>query len=389
MKKFFLFGILSLVSLVTVGCMNDDDDCATSTKCVIEDYESLDAQALAERNAYITQWIKDFQAQDVAISPENIASAHGYWLNEKMQADFWLLIRDLKTQENIDDAYILTVREKSQAVGFSSDIDDLFTGIEKVIEEAKNNEVSETNTVMAFDVNDYTLNSSVVSTNYCSSGDGCLEIPFGVESVRISGKENMNDYEEFRFDIDSFGQEEEETSFFLTTSFFDDRDEKGALVVNEDEQYPATFEIKSETQEDNSFRFSGTILVDSLNGTVEEKDAQLFSFIQKEWLIDDGILALDFEFVFQKNDSENKNRSMTKSTDFLNGAKINWEGCKIVGGCHTGTVTIASDTFSDQEDDETFPERTFVIDMTSLDVTDLDGEQKKSLETHLKSEDFF
>ncbi|MHA7058315.1 YceI family protein [Aquimarina sp. M1] len=66
---------------------------------------------------------------------------------------------------------------------------------------------------------------------------------------------------------------------------------------------------------------------------------------------------------------------------------INWTGKKVTGS-HTGTLDFASGflTF----DSGTLKGGEFVVDMTSLAVTDLEaGKGKEKLEGHLNSDDFF
>ncbi|WP_341199649.1 YceI family protein [Croceibacter atlanticus] len=63
-----------------------------------------------------------------------------------------------------------------------------------------------------------------------------------------------------------------------------------------------------------------------------------------------------------------------------------WKGKKITGS-HTGTIQFSSGTL--QLEDDTIIGGEFVIDMTSINVTDLTGESKGKLEGHLKSDDFF
>lgn len=60
---------------------------------------------------------------------------------------------------------------------------------------------------------------------------------------------------------------------------------------------------------------------------------------------------------------------------------IEWKGKKPTG-THTGTIQIAEGTF--HANDSIVESGTFVIDMSSITVTDLQGDQKKNLENHLK-----
>lgn len=65
---------------------------------------------------------------------------------------------------------------------------------------------------------------------------------------------------------------------------------------------------------------------------------------------------------------------------------ITWTGEKVTGS-HEGTITLESGHL--MMEDEKIIGGEFVMDMTSINVTDLSGENKEKLEGHLKSEDFF
>lgn len=73
-------------------------------------------------------------------------------------------------------------------------------------------------------------------------------------------------------------------------------------------------------------------------------------------------------------------------------AKIVWEGAK-PAGTHTGTINISEGAL--YVNDGALTAGSFVIDMNSINVTDLEGSYKTDLETHLKgtgaegSADFF
>lgn len=60
---------------------------------------------------------------------------------------------------------------------------------------------------------------------------------------------------------------------------------------------------------------------------------------------------------------------------------IEWQGKKPTG-THTGTIQIAEGTF--HANDSIVESGTFVIDMGSITVTDLQGDEKMNLENHLK-----
>jgi polyisoprenoid-binding protein YceI len=67
-------------------------------------------------------------------------------------------------------------------------------------------------------------------------------------------------------------------------------------------------------------------------------------------------------------------------------SKITWKGYKVTGE-HEGTINIKEGNlnFADRQ----LTGGTFVIDMSSITVTDLEGSYKGKLEDHLKSDDFF
>jgi polyisoprenoid-binding protein YceI len=67
-------------------------------------------------------------------------------------------------------------------------------------------------------------------------------------------------------------------------------------------------------------------------------------------------------------------------------SKVVWKGYKVTGA-HQGTISIQSGSLNFEGDKLTGGE--FVIDMTSIIVTDLEGDYKGKLEGHLKSDDFF
>ena len=67
-------------------------------------------------------------------------------------------------------------------------------------------------------------------------------------------------------------------------------------------------------------------------------------------------------------------------------SKVVWKGYKVTGS-HEGTIDIKSG-FLDFKDGKLVGGK-FMIDMTTIAVTDLEGEYKGKLEEHLKSDDFF
>ena len=67
-------------------------------------------------------------------------------------------------------------------------------------------------------------------------------------------------------------------------------------------------------------------------------------------------------------------------------SKVVWKGYKVTGS-HEGTIGIKSGHLNFENEKLTGGEIT--IDMSSIAVTDLEGEYKGKLEGHLKSDDFF
>lgn len=91
-----------------------------------------------------------------------------------------------------------------------------------------------------------------------------------------------------------------------------------------------------------------------------------------------AIVAL-FTFSFTTRDGEKKEIKTNES-------KVVWKGYKVTGS-HEGTIAIESGFLTFNADK--LVGGNFVIDMTSITVTDLEGEYKGNLEGHLKSDDFF
>ncbi|UJH91134.1 YceI family protein [Antarcticibacterium sp. 1MA-6-2] len=67
-------------------------------------------------------------------------------------------------------------------------------------------------------------------------------------------------------------------------------------------------------------------------------------------------------------------------------SQVTWTGKKVTGS-HTGTIQLKDGHFNVEDGKLIGGE--FIIDMTSITVTDLSGDGKRDLEGHLKSEDFF
>jgi len=67
-------------------------------------------------------------------------------------------------------------------------------------------------------------------------------------------------------------------------------------------------------------------------------------------------------------------------------SKVTWKGYKVTGE-HEGTINLESGVL--MFDGQTLTGGKFVMDMTSINTTDLEGEYKGKLDGHLKSADFF
>lgn len=77
--------------------------------------------------------------------------------------------------------------------------------------------------------------------------------------------------------------------------------------------------------------------------------------------------------------AQNKSIDVKKST-------IEWEGKKVTGK-HNGTIDFQSGTLVFKKN--VLRGGTFVVDMTTISTTDLQGEWKQKLDGHLKADDFF
>ena len=67
-------------------------------------------------------------------------------------------------------------------------------------------------------------------------------------------------------------------------------------------------------------------------------------------------------------------------------SNIEWKAYKVTGS-HKGNVSLKSGSLAFEN--EKLVGGSFIMDMTSITCTDLDGEYKNKLEGHLKSDDFF
>ena len=78
--------------------------------------------------------------------------------------------------------------------------------------------------------------------------------------------------------------------------------------------------------------------------------------------------------------------AMTKKDVNISESTINWTGHKVTGQ-HEGTIQLQEGQL--HFDGKTLVGGNFVMDMTTINTTDLEGEWKGKLDGHLKSDDFF
>ncbi|SHH00451.1 YceI family protein [Flagellimonas flava] len=65
---------------------------------------------------------------------------------------------------------------------------------------------------------------------------------------------------------------------------------------------------------------------------------------------------------------------------------VTWKAYKVAGS-HTGTIALKSGAL--EFDGDTLTGGEFVVDMTTINTTDLQGDYKNKLDGHLSSDDFF
>ncbi|WP_350287775.1 YceI family protein [uncultured Croceitalea sp.] len=98
-----------------------------------------------------------------------------------------------------------------------------------------------------------------------------------------------------------------------------------------------------------------------------------------------NILSLAFAVVFGATaiagpiDGDKKAVNTEKST-------VTWKAYKVTGS-HTGTISLKSGAL--EFDGEKLTGGEFVVDMTTINTTDLEGDYKAKLDGHLHSDDFF
>ena len=87
----------------------------------------------------------------------------------------------------------------------------------------------------------------------------------------------------------------------------------------------------------------------------------------------------------KKNTHNHSENSINKDID-ISKSSVKWLGEKVTGS-HEGTISIKEGHL--HFDNNTFAGGNIVIDMSTIECTDLVGEPKSSIEAHLSSDDFF
>ncbi len=104
-----------------------------------------------------------------------------------------------------------------------------------------------------------------------------------------------------------------------------------------------------------------------------------------------GALALVLmasSYIVEGGKENSVNSGMTINHVVMNNeSSVIWEGSKIAGGNHVGTLDIKESTLNFNGSE--LIGGSFIMDMNSIKSTDLDGGSAMKLEGHLKSEDFF
>lgn len=97
------------------------------------------------------------------------------------------------------------------------------------------------------------------------------------------------------------------------------------------------------------------------------------------------ILSLALITLFGASAIANPIKKETKKVNTSESSVV-WKGYK-VGGSHTGTIDLKSGVL--EFDGEKLVGGEFVVDMGTINATDLEGDYKNKLNGHLKSDDFF
>lgn len=101
-----------------------------------------------------------------------------------------------------------------------------------------------------------------------------------------------------------------------------------------------------------------------------------------------AIVLMASSYVLDEDNETSTNTGTSANYMVMDEASsLKWEGGKIIGGKHMGTLSMKESSLV--FDGTKLTGGSFVMDMTSIKNTDLDEGSAKKLEGHLKSEDFF
>ncbi|WP_299435692.1 YceI family protein [uncultured Maribacter sp.] len=98
------------------------------------------------------------------------------------------------------------------------------------------------------------------------------------------------------------------------------------------------------------------------------------------------LLSLAIAVVFGFSATANTPIDGDKKTVKVSESTVTWKGYKVAGS-HEGTINLKSGSLDFNGNKLTGGE--FVVDMTTINTTDLDGDMKGKLDGHLASDDFF
>lgn len=113
--------------------------------------------------------------------------------------------------------------------------------------------------------------------------------------------------------------------------------------------------------------------------TRKKSTKKIMKQVKKTVLLSLSILSLLSLQSFRLEKTNLNNQEVKQSN-------IEWKAYKVTGS-HKGNVSLKSGSLAFEN--EKLVGGSFIMDMTSITCTDLDGEYKNKLEGHLKSDDFF
>lgn len=143
--------------------------------------------------------------------------------------------------------------------------------------------------------------------------------------------------------------------------------ETQVVQPSEGEELPADYDPEADANEDDMAEAK----------SIEDLEAESTPTADGE----DYVIAVDEE----DQEMGDKDYTGVYSIDVAQ-TQIRWTGHKI-GGSHTGLVTVSGGEV--EVDGDGFVRGNLVVDMTTIDSTDLEGGSKEKLDTHLKGADFF